>query len=110
MAILFNRLPGIADDLPNRAKQINKKTLFDILADTAAETPVDTGRLKTSWQAGPDHVEEEHGTAVEGGTNVEYAAFVEYGTHKMAGRFMLTKAVEAHRQGHADALSKAIGS
>ena len=60
------------------AADIIGKGVFDIQARTVADTPVQTGRLKTGWQAimpGPD------GPVVGGvGTNVEYAAYVELGT------------------------------
>ena len=53
--------------------------------------PVDTGRLRASitHQQYDDHTEVV-------GTNVEYAPFVELGTHRMAARPFLRPAAEGH--------------
>lgn len=55
--------------------------------------PVDTGRLRSSisWRLGQTAT----GLFVEIGTNVEYAAFVEFGTRYMSAQPYLVPAVRA---------------
>jgi len=53
--------------------------------------PVDTGRLRNSIT----HQRYDENTEVVG-SNVEYAPFVELGTHKMAARAFLRPAAEGH--------------
>lgn len=55
------------------------------------ECPVDTGRLRNSISHGQA---DENTMAV--GTNVEYAAYVELGTSRMAPRPYLAPAIEEH--------------
>ena len=55
--------------------------------------PVDTGRLRNSIT----HQQYDETTEVIG-TNVEYAPFVELGTHKMAARPYLRPAAENHAE------------
>jgi HK97 gp10 family phage protein len=55
--------------------------------------PVDTGRLRNSIT----HQQYDETTEVIG-TNVEYAPFVELGTHKMAERPYLRPAAENHAE------------
>jgi len=60
------------------------------LRTTAAKnTPVDTGNLRQGWQ-GPIPAGR---WTYEVRNDVEYGKYVEFGTWKMAGRFMLTRAV-----------------
>lgn len=47
-------------------------------------TPVRTGTLKRGWNIEPTS------TGVSIVNDVEYSSFVEYGTYKMEGRFMMT--------------------
>ena len=53
--------------------------------------PVDTGRLRNSIT----HARLDKNTEVVG-SNVDYAPYVELGTHKMAARAFLRPAVEGH--------------
>lgn len=53
--------------------------------------PVDTGRLRNSIT----HQQRDENTEVIG-TNVEYAPYVELGTHKMAAKPFLRPAAENH--------------
>jgi HK97 gp10 family phage protein len=59
--------------------------------------PVDTGRLRSSIAS-----EEKKPLLFEVGTNVEYAAFVEFGTSKMAAQPYLQPAVETVRAKYPD--------
>lgn len=55
-----------------------------------ALTPVDTGRLRNSISHMADN------DAAYIGTNVEYAPYVEYGTHRQKAHHMLKKAATEH--------------
>lgn len=55
-------------------------------------TPVDTGRLRNSIT----HALDLSDSAVYIGTNVEYAPYVELGTHGRQGKRMLTRAAADH--------------
>jgi HK97 gp10 family phage protein len=68
-----------------------------------ARTPVDTGKLKSSWKVG-----------LEGGglrikNDTFYAGFVEFGTSKMAPRSMMTSSLPEIQEVYIDALYKEIG-
>lgn len=71
-----------------------EKDLADISlmmeTEIANRTPVDTGRLKGSMAARPI-AQFQHEVA----TNVEYAYWVEYGTGRFAGRFMMRRGAAA---------------
>lgn len=53
-------------------------------------TPVKTGKLKAGWKMKPIT---EVGDMVEVTNNVEYAIYVNDGTHKMAPRLMVEKGI-----------------
>jgi HK97 gp10 family phage protein len=68
-----------------------------------ARTPVDTGKLKSSWKVG-----------LEGGglrikNDTFYAGFVEFGTVNMAPRAMMTSSLPEIQSAYIDALYKEIG-
>jgi HK97 gp10 family phage protein len=88
--LVYNRLPEITAALRPRASQIVRKTASDIEAHAKAVVPVDTGNLKNSIQT-----EMESDLTAVVSTGVEYAPYVEYGTHKMAPRPYLGSAAEA---------------
>jgi len=90
--LVFNKLPTLKGQLRQRAAQAVAKCAFDIEAHAKAVVPVDTGNLKNSIQTDM----ETDLTAVVG-TPVEYAVYVEYGTHKMAERPYLGPAAELVR-------------
>lgn len=56
------------------------------------DCPVDTGRLRNSIA----HAVNEEEKAAYIGSNVQYAAFVEYGHHRYAGVHMLKNAAANH--------------
>lgn len=90
--IVFDRLPELQGQLRQQASAAIRKAAYDVEAHAKAVVPVDTGNLKNSIQ-----------TTMEGdltatvGTHVEYAPYVELGTHKMAARPYLGAAAEAVR-------------
>lgn len=57
------------------------------LALVKAKTPVDTGRLKETWDARLE------GAGIRWTNPQPYAGFVEFGTRKMAARSMLTSSI-----------------
>lgn len=68
--------------------------------------PVDTGRLRNSIT----HQLAEGGKAVQVGTNVEYAKFVELGTSRMGARPYLKPAAQDHVGEYQAILRNALGS
>lgn len=73
-----------------------------------AKCPVDTGRLRNSIT----HVFEMEGDepAVYVGTNVEYAPYVENGTHSRYGRKFLYQAATGHSDEYAGVVRKHMGN
>lgn len=61
-----------------------------VLPITRRETPVDTGRLKSSWQERA--VTSRSVTVVTNNAIAPYASYVNNGTPKMAGRHFTSKA------------------
>lgn len=83
---LFDSPDGeVGRDLQRRALQVERAAIRGC--------PVDTGRLRSSItnELGQDG----QGLMATVGTNVEYAAFVELGTSKMAAKPYLLPALEA---------------
>lgn len=80
------------------------KAAADIEARAKTTVPVDTGALKNSIQAGQTGRDLER--QVEAGQG--YAAFVEFGTRRMAARPYLTPAFEAVRPAFERAVARAI--
>lgn len=75
----FDDLQRVALDVQNRAREL---------------CPVDTGRLRSSIHHKPGR--DQRGPYVDVGTNVDYAAFVEYGTrHQRAQPFLRPAVAEA---------------
>src|SRR4051812_36971581 len=87
MAVLKSDLTQIAGAVGAAAQRALFQTGADIVDLTKQLTPVDTGNLKGSYGAVPVSRDEVHV-----GTAVEYAPFVEYGTHRMAAQPHLTPA------------------
>lgn len=87
-----------------------KSTALEIIGGVAesyakAACPVDTGRLRNSIT----HQQESENVEVIG-TNVEYAAYVELGTVKMAARPYLRPAAENHAGEYQGILKSVYGS
>lgn len=113
LRVAFDHTPAVGKELPAKARAVQRATLDAVLADAAANSPVAPGppapgRLRASWTGGPDHIDEAHGTAIEGGTAVPYAVYVELGARGRPGRFMLTRAVERQRGAYARAMAEAL--
>lgn len=68
-----------------------------------ARTPVDTGKLKSSWQSTLDN------QGITFLNNTPYASYVEYGTRKMAPRYMLTDSIPDIQRVFQQELAKELG-
>lgn len=71
----FRDAPGVVE---SEIKRAMNRSVQRVLADVKRETPVDTGRLRSSITGRT----EGSGAEIRGivGTNVKYAAYVEFGT------------------------------
>jgi len=99
--IKFNRFPTLGADMRRVVSEVVRKTAFDVEAGTKQRAPVDTGLLRNSY-----NMQMESELTVVVGTDVEYAVFQEFGTHKMAAQPHLTPAAEAERQPFIAALTQ----
>lgn len=84
----FNHLPAVIAEVPHAAHAIVEKVTTDIAAGAGATAPIDTGALAASYRA---DVEGLDGKAV---SNMEYAPYVEYGTHHNPAQPHLTPSAE----------------
>lgn len=74
-----------------KISEVIQGAAIDCQADAKSTCPVDTGRLRASIQ-----YNKTGDYSAEVGTNVSYAPYVEYGTHKMAPRpFLFPAAMRA---------------
>lgn len=93
-----------ADDItPGIARAANIAKTYG-LALVKARTPVDTARLHEGWQAKLE------GGGIRWTNNTPYAAYVEFGTRKMAPRGMLTRSLPDIAEVFTQELYKEIGS
>ncbi len=86
--IKFNNLDEVAAKVPEAVEDIVTKGVHDIDAHATANTPVDTGKLKNSKSVEID------GMKGRISWSAEYAAFVNFGTRKMAAQPFATDAAE----------------
>lgn len=89
------------------AMKMKKRQALEEVGATAerhakAITPVDTGRLKGSIA----HAADDEAAYI--GTNVEYAPYVEYGTHRQKAHHMLKKAATEHGDEYAAIVKAAM--
>ncbi len=91
-------LPQFQADMMRKMKALDRfndqvvaKTALDIKRLAMSNTPVRTGNLRDGWESNKTGKWE-----WEVKDKVEYGPYVEFGTVKMAGRFMLTKAVHVY--------------
>lgn len=90
----FNRFPDLVQKAPGRARELVKKAAYELEARAKTEVPVDTGNLKNSISTSFEN----DGLTGVVSTNVEYAAYVEFGTRRMAARPYMTPAAEQVRK------------
>ena len=82
----------IDDQLEKEIQDEINKTALRIETEAKKNTPVDTGRLRSSIKIDLRPLE------AEIGTNVNYAAFVEFGTSKQSAQPYLFPAFERERK------------
>lgn len=90
--VVFNHIPALIAHVESVSRSAPKKVCDTIAADARGRAPVATGYLRSSIQA----VSLTAGKSAEVQVGAPYAAFVEFGTYKMAARPFLTPAFEAH--------------
>lgn len=103
-------LPEYLADMQRKAMALDMacekavaKTALDVKRSAMSNTPVRSGKLKREWESGRTGKWE-----WEVKDEVPYGPYVEFGTVKMAGRFMLTKAIHIHEPLMMKALDQAV--
>lgn len=101
--VVYNKMPRIGPKTHRLVKQVVEKTTRDLESSAKARAPVDTGALRNSITS--EFPQELTGEVSVG---VEYGAYVEYGTGKMAAQPYLTPAADQIRQPFIKAIERAI--
>lgn len=104
--VFESHLGEFLDALPEQIEQA--LIAIGMMAETHAkeECPVDTGRLRNSIT----HEVQMNDKSVLIGSNVEYAAFVELGTSRMAAQPYLRPAAENHTSEYKEIVKSALKS
>jgi HK97 gp10 family phage protein len=89
--IVFNRIPQVIAEVEANAQRTVAKVADAIAEDARGHAPVRTGRLRSSIEGRPK------GKQADIAVDADYAAFVEFGTYKMAAKPFLTPAVSEHQ-------------
>lgn len=100
-----------AQRLPEIADVVIRKSAADIVAETAKQWPVDTGRSRAAWIAAVSDAEttQSRSTVSITVTNpVNYAPFIEYGTINVAPGGHLQRAIRIVRSDAAEMLAELI--
>lgn len=92
--VVYNRIPELIAFVEANSRSVPKKVADKILASAKSNAPVVTGQLRDS--GGTSSVEA--GKTAEIFFGAPYAAYVEYGTYKMAGQFFLSRAIDQHKE------------
>lgn len=79
-------------ELKTLLRKFKSEFLMEFIARVRQKTPVITGKLQNGWGGNLKK------TAVEIWNTMDYAEYVEYGTHKMAPRGMLRATLEEVEQ------------
>jgi HK97 gp10 family phage protein len=101
--VVSNRAPELQGRMRQRGGVIVAQTARRVEAGAKTLAPVDTGALKNSILAS-----QVRDFTWEVGVGVAYAAYVEYGTSRMAARPYLTPAAERQREPFLAALAELI--
>lgn len=107
VVITYNRLNDLASELHAEASRVVRKTARDIEEGAKSIVPVDTGNLKNSIQV-KEQDDLNATIGIHEGSHVEYAAYVEYGTHRMAAQPYLTPAAERARPSFNEAMERLL--
>ena len=96
--VFQNKIQRLSEEFKNQAiKEITQVASQNILQQTQANTPVDTGTLRRGWKTEINDIP--NGYQIEISNDVEYAPYVEYGHRTrggksfVEGRYMLTNAM-----------------
>ncbi len=89
IVVRYNNLPRIAERLPEVVSAIVRKAAYDVEAHAKSVVPVDTGKLKNSIT-----VEFPNQTKAIIAPHTEYAAYVEFGTHRQRAKPYMRPAAE----------------
>ena len=96
--VFQNKIQRLSEEFRDKAiKEIAQAARQNILQQTQANTPVDTGTLRAGWETKINDMP--NGYQIEISNNVEYTTYVEWGHrtrgHKsfVEGRYMLTNAM-----------------
>jgi len=92
--VVYNRIPELIAYVEAESRSVPKKVADKILTAAKANAPVVTGELVGSGST----TSVEAGKTAEIKFDAEYAAYVEYGTYKMAGRFFLSRAMDQYKE------------
>lgn len=92
--IVYNRIPALIAYVESQSRSVPKKVADRILRTAQENAPVQTGYLRSSGRT----ASEVAGKSAVVAFDAPYAAYVEYGTYKMAGRFFLQRAFDAHKE------------
>lgn len=104
VAIVSNKLPGLAARAKAGVGAAVAKAVADVEAQAKVRAPVDTGALRNSIQGSMTG-----DTEGQVATGVNYAGYVEYGTRHAAAQPYLTPAAEAVKPSFIAAVEKAVG-
>ncbi len=85
--------PQIIEEMNGKTIKMMNRLGKSVVSRAKQMTPVDTGRLKDSMKVFSIRREGEE-IVMEWGSDVEYALFVEFGTVRMRGFYMMTRAWE----------------
>lgn len=102
--VVSNRFPDLIRKAPDRARGLVKKAAFELEARAKTVVRVETGNLKNSIRTSFENA----GMTGVVSTAVEYAAYVEFGTRRMAARPYMTPAAEQVRKSFERAVSEEI--
>lgn len=112
MLVDASQLNALAIDLgaagvrvANEAAKLTQQTALDIEGTAKGFAPVRTGNLRRSIH----HEMRQGGLEAEIGTDVEYAAFVEFGTSRMAPQAYMGPAFDRHVPEYLEGLSRITG-
>ena len=103
--IVFNRIPALIAAVEANSQTAPKRVADRVAATAQQIAPKDTGYLASSIHA--ESVA--RGKTAEVRVDADYAAYVEYGTYKMAAQPFLQPAVSRHAAEFAAEVAKPLG-
>lgn len=106
---LIAKIEAIKDEAPRRLAVATTAGAMRVHADAVRRAPYKTGNLRRSIH--PDITEAtKDRTVIEIGTDVEYAAYMEFGTARIAPRPYLRPALDENRPGVVRDIRLAMGA